>query len=543
LDPTSLSFGDQPVGTTSSPLAVALTNSGNANLVVTSITATSPFSVAPGGTCSGASVAPNSGCIINVVFAPSSVGAVTGTLSVSDNSGGVNSTQTASLSGTGVAAGSPGISFSPSAINFSNVAVGSTSYATTVVTNTGSANLFINGFNLTGSNEYGLASDSCASPIAPGATCSVTISFSPVSGGDATGNLVVTDNVGSGSQSVPLSGDGTEAAVSINAAGLVFGSQPVGTTSASQALTVVNSGAAPLVITEVTTTPGFVITGGNCVTAAVAPGASCYEDIAFSPTHTGAYSGDVYFTDNAPGTPQSAPLTGTGIAAAPIASINPTSIDFGNVPIGSTGGPATVTVTNTGDANLVITSAMIGPNGSDPMDFSLVSDLCSGATLAPNASCTVAVLYTPDHAMLDTGQLVFADNAANSPQTVDLSGNGVFLPPSISVSTNNVAFGTVQVGTTAGPDFITVTNTSTNGANLVIGNITISGLPFAISSDSCVSATLAPGGSCQIGVTFSPTTTGVFSGTVTINDNAPSSPQEVTLSGTGNTRPGGGDDR
>jgi len=100
LNPGSLSFGNQNVGTTSAAQTVTLTNGGTASLSITNISATGDF--AQTHTC-GASLAVNASCTISVTFTPTTSGTRTGTLTVSDNS--TNSPQTASLGGTGVVMG------------------------------------------------------------------------------------------------------------------------------------------------------------------------------------------------------------------------------------------------------------------------------------------------------------------------------------------------------------------------------------------------------------------------------------------------------
>ena len=115
-----------------------------------------------------------------------------------------------------------------------------------------------------------------------------------------------------------------------------------------------------------------------------------------------------------PGCTASTPTT------APAVSLSPTSLTFAARDTGTTSAPQTVTVTNTGSAGLFINSAAV-PN---TLDFTEVSDGCSGLTLAPGTSCSVSIVFSPSQAGTRTASFVVTDNAANSPQSVPLTGTG-----------------------------------------------------------------------------------------------------------------------
>jgi len=109
-------------------------------------------------------------------------------------------------------------------------------------------------------------------------------------------------------------------AISFTPTSLKFGKFTVGTTSAAKKVTVTNTGTATLNITTIATTGDFALATVKatkkitpCVNgSAVAPGATCLIKVTFTPTQKGTRTGDVNFTDNASGSPQSVPLTGTG---------------------------------------------------------------------------------------------------------------------------------------------------------------------------------------------------------------------------------------
>ena len=161
----------------------------------------------------------------------------------------------------------------------------------------------------------------------------------------------------------------------------------------------------------------------NGVTAAFNPNPTSTTSTLTLTAAAGAATGTSTITING----VSGSLTGqtniqlTVTASGPIVSLNPTSLAWGKVGVGKTGGAKTVTVTNTGGSTLNITS--IATSG----DFALKafsSKTKCGSTLAVNASCIVKVSFTPTQTGLRTGNLSFTDNAPGSPQNVALSGTG-----------------------------------------------------------------------------------------------------------------------
>lgn len=295
---------------------------------------------------------------------------------------------------------------------------------------------------------------------------------------------------------------------------LSFASQSVGTSSGPQTLTLSNSGTAALSITSIAASGDFSQT--NTCGTSVAVGGSCTISVSFAPSATGARSGTLTVTDNAAGSPHTASLSGTGIA--PAAGLSPASLTFAGQNVGTTSAAQTVTLTNSGTAALTITSIAASGNFAQ-------TNNC-GTTLAVNGSCTISVTFTPSASGTRTGTLSITDNAVGSPQTASLTGTG--LAPAAALSPTSLTFSSQNVGTTSAAQAVTLTNSG--NIAMTISGITISG-DFA-QTNNCA-ATLAVNSSCTINVKFTPTATGTRSGTLTVTDNAPGSPQTVGLSGTG----------
>src|SRR6267143_2056217 len=198
--PTSLTFVNQNVGTTSAAQAVTLTNSGPGSLSITSIAASGDF--AQTNNC-GSSLAANGTCTINVTFTPTAAGMRTGTLTVTDNAS--NGPQTASLTGTGAATG-PSASVSPTTLTFGNQNVGTTSAAQAVtLTNSGPGSLSIT--SIAASGDFA-QTNNCGSSLAANGTCTINVTFTPTAAGMRTGTLTVTDNASNGPHTARLTGTG-----------------------------------------------------------------------------------------------------------------------------------------------------------------------------------------------------------------------------------------------------------------------------------------------------------------------------------------------
>jgi pimeloyl-ACP methyl ester carboxylesterase len=215
--------------------------------------------------------------------------------------------------------------------------------------------------------------------------------------------------------------------VSLTPASLSFASQTVGMTTSPQTVTLRNVGSAPLSIGSIVASGDFAQT--NTCGGGIPGGSSCIINVTFTPTATGTRTGLITITDNAAGSPQTVGLTGTGVTSTvgtPAVNLSPSVMDFPDQTLSTTSAAHTVTVTNTGTANLMISSAAIA--GTNASDFSTSDDMCTGATVAPNKTCSVSVTFIPMATGYRVGTLQFSDNAGGSPQSVYLFGNGTAMP-------------------------------------------------------------------------------------------------------------------
>lgn len=207
-----------------------------------------------------------------------------------------------------------------------------------------------------------------------------------------------------------------------------------------------------------------------------------------------------------------------GVSAFPALNTSAGSLNFPLESVGSTSPAQQVILSALGP----VTIANISISG----DFT-ESDDCP-SSLPNTTACTVYVYFAPKSGGIRTGTLTINNNGFfNSVTTVALSGTGT----AISLTGAPVNFGNQLKNTTSAVKSVTVKN---NGSTTItITSITLNETTdFAISSNTC-GASLAAKASCVIGLTFTPTTTGPKKGAVIINDNDPTSPQIIGLTGTG----------
>jgi Domain of unknown function DUF11/Putative binding domain, N-terminal len=456
-------------------------------------------------------------------------------------------------------------------ITFGNQTEGVTSAAmTATLTNTSTSNsLSITGITITGTNaadfKVTTGSGACGTTLAANTSCPIYITFTPGTTAAESATLNVADNATGSPQTAALTGTGVAAVPTATLTGISFGNQTEGVASAAMTATLTNtSSTASLSITSITSTGAnaadFTITTGSgacSATTAVAAGKTCLIYVTFKPSTAAAESATLSVADNATGSPQTAALTGTGVAAVPTATL--TGISFGSITDGTTSAAMTATLTNTSStASLSITS--ITSTGANAADFTITtgSGACSTTTsVAAGKTCLIYVTFKPSTAAAESATLSVADNATGSPQTATLAGTGTAPPaPAVTLSPTSVAFGNQEVNTTSAAQTVTVTNSGT--ATLSISSIylnepseddvakaraaakahpaqlTIQSSADFAATTTCGS-TLAAGANCTISVTFDPSTTGSLPGTLGLQDNASSSPQTVSLSGTGVT--------
>jgi hypothetical protein len=201
-------------------------------------------------------------------------------------------------------------------------------------------------------------------------------------------------------------------------ANLSFGMQLAGTSSSAQTLTLTNNGSSAIVIVNVGSSGSAAadFSSGNTCGGSISAGGSCMLSVTFDPTALGPRSAAVVITDNTLGSPHSYSLDGVGVTSGPNATLSSSSLSFFNQAVGTTSPSQSINLSNYGTATLSISG--IAASG----DFGETNNC--GSSLAPAATCTIDVTFTPSTTGTLTGTLSVTDNASGSPHTVALSGTG-----------------------------------------------------------------------------------------------------------------------
>ena len=304
LNPANLTFDNQQVGTKSTAQLVTLTNSGAA-AIANSITVSNGANFSLSTKCP-ASIPANTSCTVAITFTPMALGNQSAILTVVANSG--TSPQPVSISGTGT--GWPKMVIRPSSLVFGNQQIGTSASQVVTITNSGTAPLTDSLTVLSSGDFY--TTSTCPANIPPSTSCIINVKFQPYGLGNRTGTLVVASNTAGSPQPIPLSGTGTGLPkMAIQPGSLVFGNQQIGT-SASQVITITNSGTAPLTNSIAVSSGGDFYVTSTCP-ASISTNASCTIAVMFKPTQLGNRTGTLVVASNAVGSPQSLPLSGTGI--------------------------------------------------------------------------------------------------------------------------------------------------------------------------------------------------------------------------------------
>jgi uncharacterized repeat protein (TIGR03803 family) len=273
------------------------------------------------------------------------------------------------------------------------------------------ATVLILGDNLTGATAVTFNGTAASFTVVSGTAIRAT-----VPSGATTGYVNVTTPSGTLASNVEFQVTGVSLPA-LSPTSLSFGDVPQSTASAGKNITLTNHEAVALSIASITTSnPDFTETD-TCDGSVPAKG-SCVITVTFTPSIVGAESATLTVTDAASNSPQTASLSGTGIAQA---TISPASLTFAAQKVGTTSSAKNVRLTNNLSTALTISSITF--TGADPGDFASPSNTCGGS-VAAKSNCTISVTFTPAATGSRTATLNANDGANNSPQTVALTGTG-----------------------------------------------------------------------------------------------------------------------
>lgn len=465
---STLNLGNEPVGVSSKPLAVTLTNLGAAPIAVTSISYSNPeFSqYVPSSTC-GTSIPGLSSCQVFSVFVPNASGTQSGTLSVVDSD--PSSPTTVSLSGVGTA-----LSFSPAPLPFGNENIPKTSNPLTLtVTNAGTVAVNFSSIAVGGANlgDFAIQSNTCGAALAASTNCTLGVTFTPQAAGARSATLGFTDDASGSPQLVTLQGNGVVGpALSFSPGSLSFGNESIPKTSNPLAVTVTNVSPATVTFSSIAiggTNPADFAIQANTCGAPLGAGTNCAVGVTFTPQASGLRSATLSFGDNV-GNPQIVPLGGHGVAV--LASIAVTPVNS-SIAIGGTEQFAATGTYTDGSTNNLTASATWSSNNSGVAAVSNTSGSQGLATGAARGTAIISAAVGPVKG--STSLTVQASTTTTVASNINPStfGQTVTFTATVSPST---ATGSVQ--------FVDLFN----GTPYVLGTVPVSGgsaaLPIALPS-------------------------------------------------------------
>jgi hypothetical protein len=350
----------------------------------------------------------------------------------------------------------PGVALTPQSVNFGNQTVGqaTTTPQTVTLINEGSAPLEISGISASGAFSE---TNNCGTTITPGGgTCNIYVTFTPSVTGSTTNQIEISDNAAGSPQYITVTGNGVTGGagtLTLTPSTLTFPSEPVGSTSPSQTVQIINTSQSSVTITAFNLSGQFVETN-NCGATPVVlnAGAGCMATIYFAPTSGGSQTGSFSVTSNAAGS-ASVSLTGSGSALFSLSA---------------------PTISTTIVAGITQTTFTIGAS-APPTFTSNISLSCSSSvtcsfnptSIKPGQTSTVTVTKLS----AATNPTNFTVTGTASSQTVTLSLSVFFSDFSIS------ALPTVGQVTAGNSTSFTVTASPENGFNQVVLLSCSSGLP------------------------------------------------------------------
>jgi hypothetical protein len=439
LSATSFTFAAQQVSTQSAAQTLTLTSSGNAPVTISSFAITGDFTETDN--CAKQTLPVNANCAVQIVFAPTAVGARSGQLTVYANI--PTGQATVALSGSGSAPAS--IVLTPNSLTFAPNTVNQSDPAQIItVANLGGTTATLQTPVITGNTaDFAITANTCTATLAPNTACAISITFTPTTAGTRTATLSLTDSAGT--QTATLSGTGNAPATdTLSTNALTFAQQQLNTTSPAQQVTLTNAGGVALTLISASVSSGDFAIVSACGNS-LAANSTCAVSVTFTPTATGTRTATLTLTDQF--RTQTVALSGTGVAP-PGVSLSPVSLSFPATGVTLVSPAQTLTLTNNGGLPLALSNIAISSG------FAIATNTC-GTSLAVNAACSLAIVFAPTTSGAASGALTLTTNATPSIQTATLSGTGVDFtltptgPTTATLSTGSTTVYTLQLSSVA----------------------------------------------------------------------------------------------
>jgi len=558
----ALDLGSATFGSAVSPATtITIKNTGNSNLNISSIT------TSPGFVLSAlSSVSPIIGVELStftITATPNAVGINTGTITINSNDATtpafkLNVRVTGTVPAMVVSQGATTITTNNSPeLDLGTAPIKTTVTPATTITiqNTGLGTLTIS--SITSSSGFATGTLTPSTAIASGATSTFTITATPGSAGLNTGSITINSNDptagifklnvrATGAVPVMVVSQGATTITANNSPELDLGTATINTpVSSPTTITIKNTGEAPLNISSIVTSSGFVL-GTLTPSSPIAAGSTSTFTITAKPGTVGVNAGTITINSNdaTPAFKLNVRVTGTETPkpimvvsqGSTIITVSSPTLNLGTATVNTTVSTVTtITIQNTGGAPLDISS--ISRSNSD---FTLSAVTPSGS-IAAGASATFTITAKPSVVGTNSSQITINSNATPSFLLFNVTATGTALPaPVIVVSQgttiipNSTAtlldIGTATVNTTVSPA-TTITIQNTGNAALKINYVISLMSNFTVGTVS-PSGSIAPDESATFTIRGRPTVAGINSGVIIINSNLGDYRVTVSVTGT-----------
>jgi hypothetical protein len=414
----------------------------------------------------------------------------------------------------------------PSSINFGSITINSHSASTTIVLTNASPRPTTIEKVSSSLPQFIVTGPSLPLILQNHQSVSFQVVFDPNAASTVSGTVTFTlARRSTGSLVVPVTGTGVAPPVSTyllspSSTSISFPNTLIGSSS-SQSLTLSNTGNSSVTVSQISLSGAGFTDSGIALPFSLSAGQNVSLSVAFSPTVAGASTGSIIIISNATNSSLAIPLSAAGVQ--PQLTVAPATVNFGSIATGVTN-TQTITVNNSGTANLVVTQASVIGSGFSNSGISLP------LTVSPGASSSFTLSFTPTSACTCSGTLTLVSNALTSSLNVALSGTGV-APKTylLSPGSPSLSFANTIVGSSSSQSLVL---SNTGNSSVTISQISVTGAGFS-GSGVTLPATVNAGQSISLAIAFSPTLTGSSSGSITVLSNATNSPATISLSATG----------
>jgi hypothetical protein len=526
VQPTPVVVGGGQIGV---PLNkdVMVINQGNAIVKVLSAAVTvdnQEFAVTKGPVFPIA-LGPGGSFAVTVTMTATKNGNLAGQLTITSND---MATPTINTPLTGCA-GPSMISLDAGSIAYGGVNLGASSPQTVNITNAGCADLHVSAIALSGTNpgDFSLDLKNAIGTLAAGQSTPFDVTFTPTMAGNRAATVTITsDDPMTPKDVISVFGSGTMSMATVDPMTLDFGKQEVTVASMPQMLTVGNNGNGTLKVMSITfSDPSYQLMGGAMPPFTVAANASQMVGIICTPNKIGDLSGMATVATDVGDAMVTVKCTGI----APMITVMPNPVDFGNVPVFAMSQPMAVTISNTGTDDLIINSIFIA--GNDEQDFISNDEPVPPFTIKPGKNTVFHIVFNPARNGIEMAEIDIAcnDPAMNDP-VIPLTGTGI--QAGVMVSPTKLDFGGVMLMTMKS---LPLTVTNTGSTDISITKIALGGTGASLFSvDKTAPLTIPQGGMTTLNVTFDPIVMGMASGVLTLTATN-LAPISVQLVGVGNS--------